>query len=286
MRKLLIAIIGVTIAVLSQAHKPSEDFLQKIQGLNDKAEKGDAGALYELARLYDIGFEDIPIDSAKSSILYRRAAEMGYNPARNYLGFRYYKGEFLKQNTDSALYWIRLAAENGDITAAANLAYLLTEGEPEIKDEEEALKWLQKAAEAGIMQPQIKYSGIMEQRWQQLPPDSLVTKGINYYIGKAPIVGIVMINIAAEKGSSKALAILGDAYSKGRGVPYDNSKALEYFHEAAIAGNPSAQFIIAELLEFFPDILETYPAVYWYEKAAEEGVTDSERAYQLLFSYP
>ena len=94
-------------------------------------------------------------------------------------------------------------------------------------------------------------------------------------------------------GSPRANALLGDAYSKGIGVPYNHQKSIDNFYKAALEGDPSAQFILAELLEIFPDILkntttehleeEFYLPSYWYARAAEAGITDSESAYQRLY---
>ncbi len=59
---------------------------------------------------------------------------------------------------------------------------------------------------------------------------------------------------------AQALALLGDAYTRGQGVSYDHDRSIYYFLQAAHLGNPSAQFIIGELLEVFPDALLDLPA--------------------------
>lgn len=265
-----------------------------IRNLIERADAQDAKALYQLAKLYDSGYEGIPVDSIKSTALYLQSAKKGYPPAMNYLGFRYYKGEIVKQNIDSALYWIQSAADKGDITAATNLGYLLTEGEGIEHDDKEAAKWLAFASEAGVKEAQLKLLELMRETWKELPPDSALTLGLKYYKGKAPIIGTYLLERASEANLPKAKALLGDAYSKGLGVPYNHQKALEYFYSAAVSGDPSAQFIIGELLEFFPDTFNgmkeitdelKYPH-YWYSKARENGVTDSETANRKLFSLP
>lgn len=259
-----------------------------------EAVEKDSAALFQLARDYETGTDSIAADTVKSISLYREAADMGYAPARNYLGFKYYKGEGVKQDVDSALYWIRSAAIDGDVTAAANLGYLYTEGTDVTHDELEAEKWLTIAAEAGIPGAQHKLVEIKRPVWIEMPVDSLLDAGRKYYLGRAPILGAEMLEIAAQKGDSKAMALMGDAYSKGRGVPYNHNKSVEYFYKAALNGDASAQFIIAETLEIFPDVLkdsgieegETIRAEYWYEKASEQDIADSDAAYLLLYSIP
>lgn len=255
-------ICGVALAQMSEV----EDMPRRLalRQLVERADSGDAKALYDLAYLHDIGYDSIPVDSVRSTLLYRLSAEKGYAPARNFLGFRYYMGEYLTQNVDSALYWIRLAAIDGDITAAANLGYLLSDSDNVEHNEEEALEWLAVAADAGLPAAQVK-----------------------------------LVEIAERVGSPKAYALLGDAYSKGQGVAYDHKKSIEYFYKAAEEGNPSAQFILAELLEFFPDILSDvnepgisasaadgiHPSYRdWYEEAAAAGIHNSDDAYRHLYT--
>lgn len=264
-----------------------------LRRLQESAEAGDVRAIYYLATLYDSGFDSIPVDTAESTRLYLLAAKKGYAPARNFIGFRYYKGEYLPKNIDSALYWIRLAADDGDITAAANLAYLLTESPDIPHDEAEAMKWLTIAAEAGVVEAQEKLIPHMEEEWSLLTPDSAINLGLKYYLGTAPVLGVKLFEKAATKGDPKAMALLGDAYSKGLGVPYDNQKSIDYFHQAALLGDPSAQFIITELLEFFPDILPTlsssldslqpYDPSIPLDPGSERRVLSAEDAYKLLY---
>lgn len=278
--------------------------------------------LFLLAQLYETGNDSIPADLDRSISYYRMAAREGYAPARNYLGFLHYEGSKTSKDVDSALYWIGLAAEEGDIKAAGNLGYLLSQASDVSHDYPRAFKWLQKASDAGlksslvplaelyrrglgveadtlkaialydraiesgIQDAQLYLLAMMGNSWKSLPADSALALGLKYYVHRAPVAGIDLIETAANAGSPKALALLGDAYSRGIGVPYDHDLSVEFFHKAAILGDPSAQFILAELLEFFPDLPgeDLHDPSYWYEKAAQAGVDDAEEAYKLLFT--
>lgn len=269
-----------------------------LRQLVDRASDGDAKALYDLARLHETGYDSIPLDSARSMALYLESAEKGYPPAMNYIGFRYFTGNGFEKDIDSALYWIRKAADQGDITAAANLGYLLSESKEIPHDEAEAIRWISIAAEGGVNEAQIKLASLKEKDWQELPADSALQLGMGYYLGKAPIIGVKLIEIAAGENNPRALSLLGDAYSKGIGVPYDHQKSTDYFYKAALAGDPAAQFIIAEMLEIFPEALpssgeepsgiieDLSSPSFWYEKASQAGVDDAESAYRQLYSYP
>ncbi len=301
-----------------------------------KAGKGDPKAIYDLAVLHDLGYDSIPKDSLRSTALYRRAALSGYPPAQNYLGFRYFNGESVTQNVDSALFWLAKAAGNGDAKAAGNLGFLLANSDAVTRDYPQALKWLTIAADAGIptgeamladlyrqglgtpadtvkavelynsaiekglQDAELKLMAMMNGKWMKLPADSLLRTGLFYYTHRAPAIGISLFEKLASEGNPKALALLGDAYSRGVGVGYDHDRSTAYFLEAALLGDPSAQFIIAELLDIFPDALpDSMPAVgqcslpainsdsignarYWYDKAARQGITDAESAARLL----
>ena len=293
-----------------------------LRELTERADSGDAKAIFQYARILETGYDTIEQDTLRSMALYLKAAGMGYAPALNFVGFRYYNGEIVKQDTDSALYWIRKAAEAGDITGASNMGYLLSQGEGVVHDYAEAVKWLTKAAEQGVpsamsqlgdlnrqglgidkdtlaavgwyekaavagdIDSQFKLVAMMMDKWKELPVDSAMAMGKRYYLGGMPVAGVELLEHVADTGDPLALTLMGDAYSKGAGVRYDYQEALQYFHRGAEGGNPSAQFILAEMLEFFPDTFSEHDAAYWYEKAAEAGVTDSETAYGRLYTLP
>lgn len=277
------------------AEEPDNRQREALRQLIERAESGDAKAMYDLARLLENGYDTLPKDSLRSLALYMESASKGYAPAQNYIGFKYYNGDGVQKDIDSSLFWIRSAAEAGDITAAANLGYLLTDSPDIPHDEEEALKWLTIASEVGVPEAQMKLVGLMKEKWETLPPDSALYLGVRYYTGRAPIAGTKLLEIAANQNISKAKAMLGDAFSKGLGVPYDHQKSIDYFFEAAQEGDPSAQFIIGEMLEIFPDALDNKgiradqiesSSQYWFQKSESQGVNDAESAYEKLFSLP
>lgn len=264
--------------------------------------------------------------------------EIGADSA-NYLGFRYYNGEGVKQNVDSALFWIRKAAEGGDIKGAGNLGYLLSMA-PEIEhDYPEAIKWLTKASDAGLpsaqsqladlfriglgiapdtiramelyeksgkgglIDAQYKLIAMMGYKWKLLPADSSVNLGLYYHNNRLFGVAAELFMDAAEKDNPRGNALIGDALARGEGISYNSELAMEYFLKAALGGNASASFTLAEFLEFYPDSLrdERYQAIinkfneegimdndlfspqFWYEKASKGGVVDSQTAFRNLY---
>lgn len=292
----------------------SKEHHDPVESILKRAADGDAEALYQLATLYDRGYDTIPVDSAISTGLYRLSAEKGFPRAMNYLGFKYYNGDYVARNIDSALYWIRKSADAGDITAAGNLGYLLTQSDDIPHDYKEALFWLGKAAESGLPSA-FTQLGDLYRTGMGCVPDTvkaiaLYEKGIK---AGAPDSDIRLIHMMRKKWESlppdtaivnpRHYGILGYAYSRGLGVEYNHQKSLENFLKGALLGDPSSEFILGETLEIFPDILNTeenretirfwnineLPAgeidnpLFWYEKAAAKGIKDSDAAYEALF---
>ena len=118
-----IVLVSMMSVALSATHG-ADDRHTAVCRIAEKAAAGDPKAMYDLAYMHDIGYDTIPVDSARSTALYRMAAQKGYLRAQNYLGFRYFKGEFVNRNVDSALFWLSKAADGGDMSAANNLGYL------------------------------------------------------------------------------------------------------------------------------------------------------------------
>mgnify|MGYP001048538249 FL=1 len=322
MRRLMPIVLVSMMSVTLSATHGAYDRHTAVCRIAEKAAAGDPKAMYDLAYMHDIGYDTIPVDSARSTALYRMAAQKGYLRAQNYLGFRYFKGEFVNRNVDSALFWLSKAADGGDMSAANNLGYLYFEGKEVERDYQKAFKWLSAASAAGVPPAQslladmlrigltsspdtikalelysdaalhgiadadIKISEMMGRKWVTLPPDSALSLGLKYYTRNAPVTAVRLFENVAHTGNPHALALLGDAYSKGRGVSYNHQLSTSYFLKAALAGNPAAQFIIAELADIFPDAIPDSipPAAYWYEKAAEAGISDAGAAEEALMN--
>lgn len=322
--KSLLAILALAVVAAAAASTELDD-------LRRRADEGDPESLFTLATLYDSGYDSIPVDSLRSTQLYRESAEKGYLPAMNYLGYRLISSEFsgMEKDTREGLDWLEKAAIAGDAKAASNIGWLLSEGNLVEKDYEKAAFWLQKAAdsglpvamsllgdlyregngvminvatadslyseafERGLTDAGYKRYSLRETDIDSLSAPELLREGKYYYLRSAPSIGVKLFYMASEKGSPEAMALLGDAYTRAIGVPYDHDLSLRYFARAAEAGNPSAQFVIGELLEIFPDALEgldieqsgkplSSDPLYWYERAAARGITDAETATRIL----
>lgn len=304
-----------------------------LEDLERRAGQGDADAMYRMARLYERGYDSIPSDTVRSMELYRMAAEGGNPAAQNYYGYLLYNGKGAERDPVAGMEWMSKAAQSGDLTAANNLGWIIVSSDTPEKDYATAARWLRKAAdggvpsamsmladlyregrgvekdtlqaislynraiEAGLYDAQLKLLNMQAIPWQSLTPTQAVETGLYYYTHGAPAIGVTLFEQAASRGDARAMALMGDALTRALGASYNHDLALQYYYRAAIAGDPSAQFVIAELLEIFPDSLEAlpeseyYPAVvpeeysapgYWMEKARAAGIYNAEQATSAL----
>lgn len=82
---------------------------EKIAGLKQKAESGDAKSQLRLARMYYNG-DYMPKDYAKAAEWYQKAAEQGNALAQYNLGMMYQKGEGVTKDAAKAEEWLKKAA--------------------------------------------------------------------------------------------------------------------------------------------------------------------------------
>ncbi|MDE5842839.1 MAG: sel1 repeat family protein, partial [Muribaculaceae bacterium] len=301
-RGLILTLVAALAAIAVTAQSPAEMQRRRdaLREVSLRADSGDAEALYQLSLLHERGYDSIPRDSAMALNLLRCAADAGYAPAENLLGFKLISGEGgAERNPAEGLERIQHAAELGDPKALSNIGFLLLHGEGVEHDAEKAAYWLQRASERrilsatsmlgdlyrdgiGVAQDSMKADSLYRMAFdngltdagyklyeltratiEALPADTLLREALYYYNRTTPSIGVKIISRLADSipegthGVTPALrahakALMGDAYSRGRGIRYDYDLSTRCYLEAALAGDPSAQFIIGEMLEIFP----------------------------------
>ena len=258
--------------------------------LYDRASAGDPEAMSFLGYLLLSGEEGMERNVASGLSWLSQAASAGDIKAASNLGWLYIKGDLIERDVTKGAQWITTAAEAGLPVAISILGDLFLEGNGVPKDSIAADSLYREAFERGLADAGYKLAALNARTYSLLDADAQVEQGKYFYLRGAPSEGVKLFYLAAEQGNSDALALLGDAYTRGFGVPYDYDLSLKYYVEAALAGNPSAQFVVGELLEIFPDALQKFDSYgelpsspsYWYDKAAAVGVSDADIAYRLL----
>lgn len=321
----LVIFVGLLVSVVS-ASVPA-DAPESLVRLDSAAAAGEPAAMFRYAALKERGYPPyVERDSVMARELYFRAADKGYAPAEALVGYFCYDPASPSRDVAKALHYTERAAMQGDAKAANNLGWMLLEGDGVVHDAAKAAYWFGKGADAGlpVAQAQLadlyragkgverdtlkavalyedaiaggladaqnKLLAMMMPFWQKSLTDSEAVSLARHYLDiGAPGVAVPLMELGAASGNPDAFALLGDAYSRASGVEYDHAKALEYYFRSAVGGNPSAQFVIGELLEVFPDALKELPSgisvsadmivpQYWYELAALKGVTTASEA--------
>lgn len=288
-------ILAVAFAALyAGAQEPAEDVALEVQTdvslLKQQAEAGDAEAMNYLGYLFLSGEEGVERDAASGLSWLVKAASMGDAKAASNIGWLMIEGDLVEQNFEQGAQWLEKASAKGLPIAQSLLGDLYRDGKGVPQDSFTADSLYRSAFEHGLTDAGHKLFSLHEAEYTALSPAEKVDVGRYFYLRGVPSEGVKLFYMASDEGDSDAMALLGDAYSRAIGVPYDYDLSLKYFTQAAVAGNPSAQFIIGELLEIFPDALQGLdmeddladdPA-YWYGKALDAGVGDADQAFDRL----
>ena len=142
-------ICGAAISLLVFKQKAAERHLTEVANVcRVKAEQGDEAAQSSLGYKYLRG-EGVRQDYTEAVRWYRKAAEKGYAKGEYNLGYMYAHGYGLSQDYAEAARLYRDAADQGDSHAQNNLGLLYFNGQGVQKDSAEADRWFQKAADQG-----------------------------------------------------------------------------------------------------------------------------------------
>lgn len=253
------------------------DSVRALELMRRSARNGFAPAMNYLGYLYGKGYKVgdrklIPVDRDSSVMWLRRSADAGDPRAVSNLAYLLLNDTVSGRTpeerlaADSTAYAYLVKGANSQIpTAFSMLGDMYRDGRWVKRDTLKAAANYEAALEHGLGDAEARLIALMGHRWQRLPQDSAFNLGLRYYAGYAPGAGVLLLERAAEIPDTidigaRAMALLGDAYSRGVGVKYSHDKSLEYFARAALAGNPSAMYILAETLEVFPDALQDFPS--------------------------
>ena len=88
----------------------------------------------------------------------------------------------------------------------------------------------------------------------------------------------------AEQGDADAQFCLGQAYSRGRGVPEGYAESFKWYLKAAEQGHAEAQWVIGQKYHSGLGVPQDYTeAAKWYRKAAEQGDADAQHFLGLMY---
>ena len=254
------------------------------------------------------GDDGMPADPAEGLRRIEHAAALGDSKALSNIGFLLLYGGGIEHDAAKAAYWLQRASDQGIISATSMLGDLYRDGNGVDRDSLKARSLYRLAFDNGLADAGYKLYDLSRAQYDTLATPAMLSEGLYYFNRSLPSVGVNFFRPLAdsvpigEKGMTPELrahakALMGDAFSRGRGVDYDYDLSTRYYLEAALEGNPSAQFIIGELLEIFPDAVTPHlPAAgvapsdssaltsarYWLDRAAADGINDAATAIRRL----
>lgn len=277
------------------------DSVRALSLMQRSAQNGFPPSMNYLGYLYGKGYKVgdrmlVPIDRDSAVMWLRRSADAGDPRAVSNLAYLLLNDTVstlssetrlhTKAKNDSIAYvYLQKGASAQIPTAFSMLGDMYRDGRWVKRDTLKAAANYEAALERGLGDAEARLIALMGHRWQRLPQDSAFNLGLRYYTGYAPGAGVLLLESAAEVTDTvgigaRAIALLGDAYSRGVGVKYSHDKSLAYFARAALAGNPSAMFVLAETLEVFPDALQDLPADFPDRDVAVSRLSDPARLRQ------
>lgn len=185
-----------------------------------------------------------------------RSAEYAYDRSRE---------AFERGDAAAMLRWMNVDGSRGHIVAQLELAQSFEYGVFDgAKNDERAAFWYGKAADAG--------NGIAQ-----------FNLGTFRWLGRGGpedrSQAVALWEKAAENGIPNAADNLGICYRDGLGVEKNPAKAKDYFIKAATKGYENAQF---NLGLFYESEKNEERALYWYEKAAEQGHDAAKRRFESI----
>ncbi|MBA3814162.1 MAG: sel1 repeat family protein [Alphaproteobacteria bacterium] len=234
-----------------------KDLQKEAQYLLLAARTGDADVYYDLAALYQKGWEGQPVDIEKAADYYLMAVGKGHK-------FAYFSLSFLmsEMNLEMKEKYLLLASEMGIVPASEELASMFHG-----VDFEKEEKYLLLTAQPGKTDDYLKLGLLYQKGGKDHPAD--LGKAIEYY------------RMCAEKKDVDAqfFCNLGFLYeAEGEGHLPDREEAAECYLKAIEKGHTDAYKSLLNMLHNNLEMAEKYLAM-----AADKGISSAYKDLALLF---
>ena len=116
--------------------------------------------------------------------------------------------------------------------------------------------------------------------------EALWQKGTAIYERKDYRGAFAVYSQAANLGHPRAMAVLGNMYHEGEGVPKDLGQAVKWYTEAAMRGNRGAQYSLGGMYEEGEGVAKNVPkAAQLYEASARQGMPEAQFALGLSYEF-
>lgn len=262
---------------------PTTEFSQ----VKAKAEAGDKEAQYDLAYMYFNG-EGVERDYQTAVKWYLASAQQNYEYAEEMMAMVYYSGYGVPQDYGKAKQWLELLISKNNPKAQNLLATMYTYGQGVEQDHQQAVRLLRQAADQGYKEAQFnlglayeKGRGVeqdLEQAFywyyeaakQSYPPAfSKVILFKERQAANEPIVETQSVEILAMEGDAEAQTELAGIFKR---TENNNAMAIFWYQKAAEQGFAEAQYQLGLLYHQDDTQPHDYTkAGYWYDRACQNG---------------
>jgi|GEM_PF-4346485 len=280
-----------------------KDEAKAFRNFFEAAQKSNPDAQYELGKIYAEGLRtknaDVPRNMRLAVLNLIRASNAGVQKARNELKGLNLEVYIDKNNPDYVQYISGSGSENMGVRYYGLYKNYLT-GKGVQRSPAQALEYCQRSALEGYVPAMLELGNMYERGF-------LVTQNAeNAY---------QWYQEAANNKSDTAYLVLGDMYATGRGTKIDPEKAVRWYLKAArssknsLAGKAMFQLSKFDITRYInPDDLDyvsylankgdtdsqmrvasyfynqgNNDAVFWYSKAAENGVVEAQRKLGYIY---
>lgn len=268
-----------------------QDYTQAFLWYRRAAQQGNMNAQYKLGNIYLMG-EGIEQDDVQAAQWYERAAEQGHEAARhNYENLqRLAAEEFVAGNqTESTPQPAATPSMNPGFessrSAGGDAAPITAESsalEPDTADndiaagnEEKKGFWAAAGELLGLSEKEKDPAQAEPQ--VTLEDDDLDGESAQRRVENAPAVD-------TDSADPEALYEMGMAHAFGDGVSKDDSKAFEYFQQAAELGHAGAQYRLGVAYAYGEGVeRDTDLAIRWYRESAQNGNAVAQRTLASMY---
>ncbi len=192
------ALIGgaIAFALVHRRHLEQQRLAQEAQAYRVRAEKGEAEAQYDLARMYSKG-QGVPQSYAEALQWYRKAADQNFAKAQYAVGYSYYYGYGTDGDFTEALRWFHLATDQRNSGAENQIGIAYEVGNGVTADYSEAVRWYRLSADQGYAAAQCNLGRMY---------------AYGYGVGQDRVEARMWITKAADQGYPHAKQMLGRSW--------------------------------------------------------------------------
>jgi TPR repeat protein len=114
--------------------------------------------------------------------------------------------------------------------------------------------------------------------------EALWQKGSAFYERKDYRDALATYQQAAQMGDPRAMAVIGNMYHDGQGVPKNPAEAVKWYTQAAAGGNRGAQYSLGGMVEEGEGVSKNLArAAQLYEASARQGMPEAQFALGLSY---